>query len=81
MSKRAARVPAPAAVTQGQSLLFDVERPEPAVPALVVRCSECNHVLRSDRSKAAGVSQACAAKVGRAVLATVRGARKTAAAA
>ncbi|MFJ5037933.1 DUF6011 domain-containing protein [Streptomyces parvulus] len=55
-------------------LLFDVEKAPAArtAPPPVVRCSECNHVLRSKRSKEAGVSQACAAKVGVAVLSTLR---------
>jgi hypothetical protein len=66
------------AVGEDQVLLFDVPappKPEGARRASV-RCSECGRPLRAPRSIAAGVSQACAAKVGVAVLASVRGTRQ-----
>mgnify|MGYP000942238315 CR=1 FL=1 len=74
MSKRT-RDTGPVSVTDDQVLLFDVPAPPKpeGVPTASVRCSECGRPLRAPRSVAAGVSQACAAKVGRAVLATLRG--------
>jgi hypothetical protein len=78
MSKRS-KESGPVPVTRDQVLLFDVPappKPEGARPASV-RCSECGRPLRAPRSVAAGVSQACAAKVGVAVLASVRGARRS----
>ena len=62
-------------VSRDQALLFDVPAPAPAPERKSVRCSECGRPLRAKRSVEAGVSQACAAKVGVAVLASVRGAR------
>ncbi|MEW2568300.1 hypothetical protein [Streptomyces sp. NPDC047070] len=71
-----------AAVPGEELLLFEVPKPatsaDDPVPK-VVRCSECNTLLRSERSKAAGVSERCAAQVGVAVLATMRKAKARAA--
>lgn len=63
---------------EGQELLFEVAKPDPPVAEAtpkVVRCSECNALLRSDRSKAAGVSERCAALVGIVVIASMRKAK------
>lgn len=77
MSKRT-REPGPVPVTDDQVLLFDVPAPEkPAEERKTARCSECGAVLRARRSVDAGVSERCAAKVGRAVLETVRVTRKS----
>lgn len=74
MGKRTARDAGPALVGEDQVKLFDV--PAPEAPAKeeprIVLCSECGHRLRSARSMAAGVSQRCAARVGVAVLASMR---------
>ncbi|MFM9590698.1 hypothetical protein ACKI16_29350 [Streptomyces scabiei] len=72
MGKRKARDAGPVPVSDQQAELFDVPRPEPTAEPKIVRCSECNTRLRSPRSMAAGVSERCAAKVGVAVLATMR---------
>lgn len=76
--KRSKREAGEVDTTQGQELLFEVPRPptpEGADLPKVVRCSECDAVLRSDRSKAAGVSQRCAAMVGVVVLTSMRKAK------
>lgn len=76
--KRAKRAAGEAEATEGQALLFEVPKPPApeggAVPK-VVRCSECNTMLRSDRTKAAGVSDRCAAKVGVIVITSMRNAK------
>lgn len=77
MGKRTARSAGPALVDEDQVKLFDVPAPEPSTDAEVkiVVCSECGSRLRSPRSMAAGVSQRCAAKIGVAVLTSMRQAK------
>ncbi|MXM67078.1 hypothetical protein GR925_27515 [Streptomyces sp. HUCO-GS316] len=80
MSKRA-KEPGPVPVTRDQVLLFDVPAPPrpPEAEGGPVKprpCEVCGRMLRSKRAVEAGAGQTCAAKVGRAVLASTRSSRR-----
>lgn len=65
-------VPAP----DDHPMLFEVEVEVPGSgtdeEASSARCEVCNGTLRSERSVSAGVGPTCAAKIGRAVIASTR---------
>lgn len=78
-SKRRKRSTTAEDAPRGEALLLfqveghdDAQKAAAAEERAVVRCSECGTPLRSEKSRAAGVSQRCAAQVGIGVLASLR---------
>lgn len=72
MRTRRRNEPAPA--PDDHPMLFEVEAPDSGTDeeASSTRCEVCNGALRSERSVSAGVGPTCAAKIGRAVIASTR---------